>query len=786
MQRVLNNVPLIPMRGIVALPGEASSFDVGRPMSVKAIEKARAEGGHIVLLCQKDPRESVINEDNLFLMGSYCEILNVESESSDVRMKVTAGALNRVRILNFIRNEEYFSADVEIITDAELESEKEEKLKNKLVETINRLKSLNSFDMRMNQIKSAVHEPCGRFCDIVAVTFMDKFNVKQQVLETIDIYERVEIVCGFIINECKLIEVDKHIEEETKKNIDKGQKEYYLREKIATIRHELGDDSNEEIENMRYEAEKKNLPEHVKARLNKEIKRLESLPFGSHDVPAVRALIECILELPWTEKTDDIIDIDRARQILDRDHYGMKKVKDRVIEYLAVSARTGSLNGQIICLVGPPGVGKTSIVASIAEAVGRNFVRMSLGGIDDEAEIRGHRRTYIGAMPGRIIAAMRQAKTINPVILFDEIDKLNKNIHGDPAAAMLEVLDSAQNNSFRDHFLEIPYDLSHVMFITTANSLDTIPRPLLDRMEVIEVPGYMEYEKVQIAARHLIPQQFEKHGLTQKELTIHDDAIAELIRGYTRESGVRSLDRVLASVCRNAAYELQSGKARLTLTHTRIQKYLGSPKYSYSPAEQTEQVGTVTGLAWTTVGGETLEVEVLPIAEGTGKLELTGSLGDVMRESARTALTYVKAHAKDYGVDSDYFGKHDIHIHVPEGAVPKDGPSAGITIMTAIMSAVSNTPVKARLAMTGEITLRGTVLKIGGLREKLLAAIRAGIKTALVPLDNKADIDELEDEIKKNISIFYVSNAKDVLDKALSKGNVIIPRVADSLRAAAE
>ena len=505
----------------------------------------------------------------------------------------------------------------------------------------------------------------------------------------------------------------------------------------------------------------------MQERLEKEIRRLEELPTGSHESPVARSYIECLLELPWSEKSDDNLDVANARRILEEDHYGLDKVKERVLEHIAVSRLTGKVNGQILCFVGPPGVGKTSISSSIARAVGRKFIRMSLGGIRDEAEIRGHRRTYIGAMPGRIIAAMRQAGTMNPVILFDEIDKLASDYRGDPASALLEVLDSAQNFAFRDHFVELPYDLSQVMFITTANSKDTIPRPLLDRMEVIDVPSYLEMEKVEIARRHLLPKQMEKHGLKKAMLTVPDQILPELIRNYTAEAGVRELERTLAAVCRKAACEIaEQGKSRIRLTKPRLTEYLGQPKYAHLAAEREDAVGMANGLAWTAVGGETLTIEA-QVLRGSGQVQATGKLGDVMQESARAALTFVRAHAEELGIEEDFLSRSDLHVHVPEGAVPKDGPSAGITMMTAMASALTGIPVKAGVAMTGEITLRGHVLPIGGLREKLLAALRAGMHTAIIPAENRKDMEEVPEEVKGALHIVYASEAMAVLKAAL-------------------
>ncbi|MBR2328474.1 MAG: endopeptidase La, partial [Clostridia bacterium] len=534
------------------------------------------------------------------------------------------------------------------------------------------------------------------------------------------------------------------------------------------IRKELGETSETESDEFRQRLAEKQMPDNVREKLEREIIRYADLPAGSHEAPSARNYIECMLDLPWSETSEDCLDLDHAREVLEADHYGMEKVKKRIIEYLAVAKLTGKVNGQVICFAGPPGVGKTSIVKSIADALGRKFVRMSLGGIRDEAEIRGHRRTYIGAMPGRVIAAMRQAGTMNPVILFDEIDKLAGDYHGDPAAAMLEVLDSAQNFAFRDHFLEMPYDLSKVMFLTTANDKGNIPAPLLDRMEIIDVPGYLETEKAEIAKRHLLPRQLEKHGLKKSMLTIPDAMYPAIIRGYTAESGVRELERVLAGICRRAACDIGDGSAkRIRLNPQRMKEYLGQPRFEDLAKDHKDAVGVVNGLAWTSVGGDTLEIEVQTV-NGSGQILLTGKLGDVMQESAKAALTFVHANAEMLGIDEKLFKEKDIHLHVPEGAVPKDGPSAGITMATAIASALTGIPVKGNVAMTGEITLRGRVLPIGGLREKLLAAVRSGITTVLIPAQNKKDLEEVPEEIKGALKIMCVSDAMEVLDQALT------------------
>ena len=606
--------------------------------------------------------------------------------------------------------------------------------------------------------------------DAVGQQCATKVLDKQQLVETADAEARAMRVLEIIENELEIMKIDHRIAAKIKEAADRNQREFVLREQLKAVQEELGIGEASEAADYRSRMEKLTLPDYVKEKLEKEIDRFDALPRGSHEQPMAQAYIECLLELPWTERTEDNLDLQHARSILDRDHYGMKKVKERIVEMLAVQKLTGDPQGQILCLVGPPGVGKTSIAKAIAEAMGRRFVRMSLGGVHDEAEIRGHRRTYIGARPGRIIEAMRQAKTVNPLLLFDEIDKLSDDMRGDPASAMLEVLDSAQNNAFVDHFVEIPYDLSRCLLMTTANDASSIPRPLLDRMEVIEVPSYLFDEKLEIARRHLLPRQLKKHGLTRSNLRADAAALSCLIEGYTREAGVRELDRVLGSVCRKAACEIVEGKQRITLTRQRITDWLGPQRHRGDEVEAEPQVGVVTGLAWTSVGGETLVIEATALP-GKGNLQLTGQLGDVMQESAHAALTFVRANAERLGIDPGCFEKLDLHVHVPEGAVPKDGPSAGIALMTALASALSGAEVRPRLAMTGEITLRGRVLPIGGLREKLLAAVRAGVTTVLLPEKNREDLFDVPDEIKKALRIEFVSTADEVLRSALASPN---------------
>lgn len=761
-------LPVVAMRGVVVLPGDNVTFDVGREKSIEAVRAAVRNNTGVILVAQKDPKKVDIDWEDLYDAGVYCVISQAVQLPDNSALRVTVSRTKRVMLTERIAQNPYLVANALEYEDGEFDGILFEALRRQLTVMLSEISTLSGGRFTSDQIRklSSIDAP-GALADAVATRVFTKQEYRQSVLSELDPMVRLETVYDLFNEELQVLKVEHRINSLTKKQIDKNQRDYFLREKLSAIRRELGEDEQSEAEIFRRRMEEKNLPESVKEKLSAEIDRFQSMPPASHEAPSSRAFIECVLDLPWTETTEDRIDIKEARAILERDHYGLQKVKERIVEYLATAHFSGNLNGQIICLVGPPGVGKTSIASSIAEAVGRKFVRMSLGGIDDESEIRGHRRTYVGAMPGRIISAMRQAGSVNPVLLFDEIDKLGRGVHGDPAAAMLEVLDSAQNNAFRDHFLEIPYDLSKVMFITTANDRSTIPRPLLDRMELIEVPGYLEYEKVQIATRHLLPKQLSKHGLSRSKFTVSEEMMAECISGYTRESGVRELERTISSLCRKAACELlESGKTRIALTEKRLRKYLGAPRYTHETGVHDSLVGVCNGLAWTAVGGEllTIEAQVLP---GTGLLKLTGNLGDVMKESAQAALTYIRSRADELGIAPDFFTTHDIHVHVPEGAVPKDGPSAGITLMTAMTSAITDTPIDAGLAMTGEITLRGRVLRIGGLREKLLAAIRAGLDHVIVPDSNRSDILEIEPDITDKLHIDYASDADFVRGIAL-------------------
>ena len=779
-------LPIIPLRGLTVLPGEIMHCDIGRKKTLLAMEQALSADGLALLCMQEDQKRAEIDETELYRFGTVCRLRQVFRIRNDaVHLLVTGIA--RAHIEEFTAVEPYFEAKVAYLTETEPDAVTQETLRRRLTEGF--LAFAQEKDRLTSDQRDAILSisEFSAFVDAVGQQCATKVLDKQQLVETADAEARAMRVLEIIENELEIMKIDHRIAAKIKEAADRNQREFVLREQLKAVQEELGIGEASEAADYRCRMEKLTLPDDVKEKLEKEIDRFDALPRGSHEQPMAQAYIECLLELPWTERTEDNLDLQHARSILDHDHYGMKKVKERIVEMLAVQKLTGDPQGQILCLVGPPGVGKTSIAKAIAEAMGRRFVRMSLGGVHDEAEIRGHRRTYIGARPGRIIEAMRQAKTVNPLLLFDEIDKLSDDMRGDPASAMLEVLDSAQNNAFVDHFVEIPYDLSRCLLMTTANDASSIPRPLLDRMEVIEVPSYLFDEKLEIARRHLLPRQLKKHGLTRSNLRADAAALSCLIEGYTREAGVRELDRVLGSVCRKAACEIVEGKQRITLTRQRITDWLGPQRHRGDEVEAEPQVGVVTGLAWTSVGGETLVIEATALP-GKGNLQLTGQLGDVMQESAHAALTFVRANAERLGIDPGCFEKLDLHVHVPEGAVPKDGPSAGIALMTALASALSGAEVRPRLAMTGEITLRGRVLPIGGLREKLLAAVRAGVTTVLLPEKNREDLFDVPDEIKKALRIEFVSTADEVLRSALASPNAYaaapMPGIKEELHAA--
>lgn len=773
MGKEIKELPLIPLRGITIFPYMVLHFDVGREKSIQALEEAMLNGQEIFLVAQKDAKIEEPEREDIFEIGTLCNIKQLLKLPGDT-VRVLVEGKSRAKIAKYIQEEPYFKVDIEVLQEADcVEDSKCEALVRKIKESFDEYIKLSGTMPSEVLITLDDIESPGRLSDIVSSYLMLKQEKKQELLEAVDVNDRLEKLLVILNNEIEILNLEKKIGVRVKKKIDKVQKEYYLREQLKAIQEELGEDDEDQKEVNKYKKKinKAKLPKPVKEKALYELSRLSNIGGYSAEGNVIRTYLDWILDLPWNRETKDNYDIKKAREILEAEHYGLKDVKDRIIEYLAVKKMSKTLKGPILCLVGPPGVGKTSIARSVAHALNRNFVRMSLGGVRDEAEIRGHRKTYVGAIPGRIIYGMKQAKSKNPLFLLDEIDKMSNDFRGDPADALLEVLDGEQNSTFRDHYLELEIDLSNVMFITTANTLDTIPRPLLDRMEVIEVSGYTYEEKLHIAKKHLIPKVLKEHNIEDGVISISDPSVSSIIEGYTRESGVRELERRIGAVIRKSIADmLENNKESISITVNHVKKYLGSPVYTYDKVDKEDKVGVVMGMAWTAYGGDTLPVEA-SIMDGTGKLELTGKLGEVMRESARAAYSYVRAHAAEYKIDADFYKNKDIHIHVPEGAVPKDGPSAGVTIVTALVSALGERKVKHNVAMTGEITLTGRVLAIGGLKEKSLAAFRAGIDTVIIPEANKKDMEKIPDSIKKKLKFILASEIDDVLKNALMEEN---------------
>ncbi|MDW7660083.1 MAG: endopeptidase La [Bacillota bacterium] len=764
------NLPLIPLRGLSIFPYMVLHFDVGRKKSIKALEAAMAKDQRIFLTTQFDIDNDSPESTDFYKVGTICKIKQMLKLPGDA-IRVLVEGIQRAEVELITEEEPYFRVEVKTYLDS-LEIDKETRaLMRSAISAFEKYIAIsNRVSPDVILSVSAIDEP-GRLSDIIAAQITLKTEQKQELINAIDVKERLEHLLKILLTEIEILEVEKNINDKVKNQINKSQKEYYLREQIKAIRDELGEEEaqEDEIEVMRKQLKKLRLSKKIEKKVSNEIDRYSRLSPSSAESGVIRSYVNWILDLPWKKETKDEIDLVKAQAILDEDHFGLESVKERVVEYLAVRDLTHSMKGPIICLVGPPGVGKTSIAKSIARSLNREFVRMSLGGVRDEAEIRGHRRTYIGAIPGRIINGIKEAGTKNPVFLFDEIDKVSSDFRGDPASALLEVLDPEQNKEFTDHYLEVPFDLSKVMFITTANSLMTIPRPLLDRMEVIQVSGYTEYEKLNIAKKYLVPKEMEEHGMAKSSLSLSDEALLELIRKYTRESGVRELERKIANICRKAAVRVVKGEVKtVRITDKNVDKYLGKSKYHYDLIAEEDQIGIVTGLAWTTVGGDTLSIEVNTM-KGKGKLQLTGQLGDVMKESAQAGLSYIRTIAAKYGIEENFYETLDMHVHIPEGAIPKDGPSAGITMATAMISALSGIPVNRFVAMTGEITLRGRVLPIGGFKEKALAAKRAGIKKILFPYENLKDLEDIPETIKKEIEFVAVKSMDEVLEHALVK-----------------
>lgn len=761
--------PVLALRDIVVYPHVIAPLFVGRDKSIAALENAMENNKQVLLLAQTDALIDTPYTGDLYKVGTLASILQL-LKLPDGTIKILIEGIARAKVVDFTQNNAFFEAHAEVLSEQPAENMAEiDALVRSVLAQFEHYVRLNKrigpeILMAVNSIKEA-----DKLADVIATHLSLKIEDKQKLLEANSLQERLEMLFAFMEKEISVLQVERKIRKRVQNQMEKSQREYYLNEQMKAIQKELGDsEDGGDIQDLKEKIKKSGMPKEVKEKAEGELKKLQMMGPMSAEAGVIRNYVDWLVSIPWKQKQNLQTDLVKAKQILDEDHYGLEKVKERILEFLAVQNRTQSTQGSILCLVGAPGVGKTSLGRSIARATGRSFVRASLGGMRDEAEIRGHRRTYIGAMPGKIIQGMKKAKTINPLFLLDEIDKLGNDYRGDPSSALLEVLDPEQNKNFNDHYIEVDYDLSHVMFITTANTLK-MPRPLLDRMEIIHLDGYTEDEKVNIAVQHLIPKQFKLAGLDEKELKIKEEALRDLIRYYTRESGVRNLEREIANLARKAVKELQLGsKKAIMIDSDNLKKYAGVRKFNFGLAEEEDQIGTTTGLAWTEVGGEILSVEAV-VMPGKGKIIQTGQLGDVMKESVEAAYSFIRSRHIFFGIPSEIFEKNDIHVHVPEGATPKDGPSAGITMMTSMVSALTGIPVRKDIAMTGEITLRGRVLPIGGLKEKMLAALRAGIKTILIPQDNVKDLEEIPDNVKQGMEIIPVSSAEEVVKYALTK-----------------
>jgi len=762
------NAPALPLRDLIIFPHMVVPLFVGRTKSLNAVEEAISNDGNLIVVFQKDPNIEDPKYEDIYSTGVLAKIIQSLKETTGV-MKILVEVIERVKINEFSTYKNYFSVNFDFIKEEYQTDTETEALTRVLLDLLQKYLNLNlSVPKELYTTISTMDNPL-KICDAIAGYLPLKLKDKGIILETIPLKERLKALIEILNREIEILEVQKKIQDKVVKKIEDTQRQYILTEQLKQIQRELGkEEETPEIAELKEKIKKANMPKNVEEKALEELNRLSKMMPLSPEATVSRTYIEWLVSLPWSISTEDNLDIKHAKKILDEDHYGLEKVKERILEYLAVRNRTNSLRGPILCFVGPPGVGKTSLGKSIARALGRKFVRVSLGGIRDEAEIRGHRRTYIGALPGRIIQSMRKAGVNNPVFLLDEIDKLGKDFRGDPASALLEVLDPEQNKNFSDHYLEVEFDLSKVLFITTANTEFTIPPPLLDRMEVISLPGYTVWEKKEIAKNFLLPRQMKEHGLNENNIKISDEAIFKIIKNYTREAGVRNLEREIANICRKVTKEIvETGKeGPYLITAKNIEKYLGPEKYTSLEIEKDNKIGVATGMAWTEYGGEIIFTEVLTM-KGKGELILTGQLGDVMKESARAALSYVRAHSEEIGINPDFYKEIDIHIHVPEGAIPKDGPSAGVTIVTALVSCLTNRPVDASVAMTGEITLQGKVLKIGGLKAKILAAHRAGIKKVIIPKENNKDLVEIPKKVKDSLHIIEVEDIKDVLKQAI-------------------
>ena len=768
MTEEMKHIPAVALRGMTILPAMIVHFDISREMSIKAVEQAMLSDQKLFVVTQKDPEVSEPVLDDLYRIGTIVEIKQVIKMPKNI-LRVLAEGIQRAELVDISDNPEYLDADIlTFVEEDTMDQNTKEALLRSMKETFERYCSVNgkvskeliSQIMELNDLEKATAQ--------IAMNIPLYYEQKQKVLEAVELKERCELLCSIMENEIQILQIKIEIQEKVKERIDKNQREYIMREQMKLIREELKEDNVNEADQFEEELKKLKASKDVKEKIQKEIQRYRNIGMNSGESSVIRGYIETLLEMPWDKASKDSKDIERAREILEADHYGLEKVKERILEFLSVRILTKKGDSPILCLVGPPGTGKTSIARSIAKALDKKYVRISLGGVRDEAEIRGHRRTYIGAMPGRIANGIRTAGVKNPLMLLDEIDKLSSDYKGDTASAMREVLDGEQNVKFRDHYIEIPLDLSEVLFIATANDVQSIPRPLLDRMELIEVTSYTENEKFHIAKEHLWIKQVEKNGLNPEKISITDDALRKVISGYTREAGVRGLERKLGEICRKAAREtLEKKKRSVKITEENLEKYLGKVRFTIQTLNDQDEIGIVRGLAWTSVGGDTLQIEVNTMP-GRGEFRLTGQLGDVMKESAQAGISYIRSVSEQYHISDEYFRKHDIHIHIPEGAVPKDGPSAGVTMATAMISAITKIPVRADVAMTGEITLRGRVLPIGGLKEKLLAAKNAGMKIVFVPAKNKPDVEEISEEIKKGLDNRYAETMEDILPVALT------------------
>ena len=766
----VSTMPTIALRGLTVFPNVMIHVEVARDMSIKALEEAMNAGSPVFLVGQKDISVEQPEQSDLYTVGTVSSIRQILRMPGD-NVRVMVEGQSRGRMLRLMRTEPYLEAEVQNIPAEEpgtRASAKQEALMRATYELFQRYAELSpkvSPDLLIHVLAS--QDP-GYIADYIAQNIAMRNSDKQEILEELRPVRRLEKLHRLLEREVEILSLDAEIQNKAREQISGHQRDYYLREQMKAIQNELGEgEDSDEFEEYRKKIAQAQLPDQVREKLNKELSRLTKQPFGSSEATVLRSYLDVCLELPWGKTTKEKVSVAAVKKILDQDHFGLEKVKERILEFVAVKQLAPELKGQVLCLVGPPGVGKTSIAMSMARAMNRKLARISLGGVSDEAEIRGHRKTYVGAMPGRIINAINQAGSCNPLILLDEIDKLGHDHRGDPASALLEVLDGEQNATFRDNFLEVPFDLSQVLFVTTANTTETIPRPLLDRMEIIELSSYTDEEKLQIAKGHLLPKELKRHGLTRTQLKVTDGAIREIIASYTRESGVRVLERKLAAICRKAAMRVVSDDVKsIRVTEKQLQEYLGAPRYYPERQALEERVGVVNGLAWTSVGGELLEVEV-NVVPGSGKVELTGNLGDVMKESAHAALSYIRSQSDRLNIPADFYKEKDLHVHFPEGAVPKDGPSAGIAITTAMVSALTGTPVRRGIAMTGEVTLRGRVLPIGGLKEKTMAAFRNGIKTVIIPADNGKDLEEIDQTVRKALRFILVERADQVLEQAL-------------------